>query len=63
MADYQCRSCSYESNDLGELRQHSHRTGHVGIPETDGVEIPEVAEAVEEAGPTEGKSGKAGARA
>ncbi|MFB7619920.1 hypothetical protein [Kitasatospora sp. NPDC056181] len=58
MTDYQCGSCSYESNDLGELRQHLHRTGHVGIREADGIETPEVAEAVEGVGPTEGKSGR-----
>ncbi|MFI1649773.1 hypothetical protein ACH4XT_22905 [Streptomyces avidinii] len=64
MTDYQCGSCSYGSNDLDELRQHSHQTGHVGMREKDGVleedgiEPPEVAEAVEEAEATESKSGK-----
>ncbi|MEV0038112.1 hypothetical protein [Streptomyces sp. NPDC050804] len=58
MTDYQCGSCSYGSNDLDELRQHSHQTGPVGIREKGGKEIPEIAEAVEEVEPTEGKSGK-----
>ncbi|MFE6056454.1 hypothetical protein ACFQ6N_37395 [Kitasatospora sp. NPDC056446] len=58
MTDYQCGSCSYGSNDPGELRQHSRRTGHVGIRKEDGVETPGAGEAAEEAAPTEGRSGR-----
>ncbi|MGW1037348.1 hypothetical protein ACWD4Z_34790 [Streptomyces antibioticus] len=64
MTDYQCGSCSYGSNDRDQLQQHSHQTGHVGIREKngileeDGIETAEVADAVEEAEPIEGKSGK-----
>ncbi|MFE5847848.1 hypothetical protein ACFQ7N_40125 [Streptomyces niveus] len=58
MTNYQCGSCSFGSNDLGALQQHTHQTDHVGIHEKDGIETPEVAEAVEEAEPTGGRSGK-----
>ncbi|MFJ9448091.1 hypothetical protein ACIRRH_40680 [Kitasatospora sp. NPDC101235] len=63
MTDYQCGSCSYGSDDLDGLRQHSHRTGHVGSREKDGIETSEVAEAVEEAETTEGRFGKGRAAA
>jgi uncharacterized protein (DUF362 family) len=46
MTHYQCGSCSYQSDHLGEAQQHSHQTGHVCIGK-DG------------AGPTEGKFRKA----
>lgn len=46
MIHYQCGSCSYQSDDLGEAQQHSHETGHVCIGK-DG------------AGPAGGKFGKA----
>ncbi|WP_406241011.1 hypothetical protein [Streptomyces anulatus] len=47
MTRYQCGSCSYQSDHLGEAQQHSHQTGHVCIGE-DG------------AGPAGGKFGKVG---
>ena len=47
MTHYQCGSCSYQSDHLGEAQQHSHQTGHVCIGK-DG------------AGPAGGKSGKVG---
>ncbi|MFF4387181.1 hypothetical protein ACFY0G_10440 [Streptomyces sp. NPDC001552] len=50
MADYQCGACSYGSDDLDELQQHSHQTGHTGIRKND-------------AEPAEGKFGKARAAA
>ncbi|MET8565231.1 hypothetical protein ABZV75_33495 [Streptomyces flaveolus] len=50
MANYRCGSCSYGSDDLDELQQHSHETGHVGIRKDD-------------AEPAEGKFGKARAAA
>lgn len=31
MTHYQCGSCSYQSDHLGEAQQHSHWTGHVCI--------------------------------
>ncbi|MEJ8652779.1 hypothetical protein WKI65_33130 [Streptomyces sp. MS1.AVA.3] len=31
MAHYQCGSCSYQSDHLGEAQQHLHQTGHVCI--------------------------------
>ncbi|GAA1543864.1 hypothetical protein GCM10009730_61100 [Streptomyces albidochromogenes] len=31
MTHYQCGSCSYESDHLGEAQQHSHQMGHVCI--------------------------------
>ncbi|MFJ7593346.1 hypothetical protein ACIQZO_39440 [Streptomyces sp. NPDC097617] len=31
MTHYQCGSCSYQSDHLGEAQQHSHQTGHVCI--------------------------------
>ncbi|MFJ5933905.1 hypothetical protein [Streptomyces sp. NPDC093071] len=31
MNRYRCGSCSYQSDQLGEARQHSHQTGHVCI--------------------------------
>ncbi|MGW2786631.1 hypothetical protein ACWC3X_36340 [Streptomyces populi] len=31
MTRYQCGSCSYQSDHLGEAQQHSHQTGHVCI--------------------------------
>jgi len=46
MIHYQCGSCSYQSDHLGEAQQHSHQTGHVCIGK-DG------------AGPAGGKFGKA----
>ncbi|WP_406133190.1 hypothetical protein [Streptomyces zaomyceticus] len=46
MTHYQCGSCSYQSDHLGEAQQHSHQTGHVCIGK-DG------------AGPAGGKFGKA----
>ncbi|GGT53251.1 hypothetical protein ABT368_26370 [Streptomyces althioticus] len=51
MTDYQCGSCSYGSDDLDELQQHSHETSHhVGAREN-GAE------------PVEGKFAKAKAAA
>lgn len=50
MADYQCESCSYGSNDLDELQQHSRETGHAGVRKND-------------AEPVEGKFAKAKAAA
>ncbi|MFC7259648.1 hypothetical protein [Streptomyces lutosisoli] len=47
MTHYQCGSCSFQSDHLGEAQQHSQQTGHVCIGK-DG------------AGPAGGKSGKAG---
>lgn len=47
MNHYQCGSCSFQSDHLGEAQQHSQQTGHVCIGK-DG------------AGPAGGKSGKAG---
>ncbi|MFE7581513.1 hypothetical protein ACFU5Y_08105 [Streptomyces gardneri] len=58
MTGHQCGSCSYGSNDLDELRQHKHQTGHVGFCENDGVNTPGAAEVVEDAEPSGGKSGK-----
>jgi hypothetical protein len=46
MTRYQCGSCSYQSDHLGEAQQHSHQTGHVCVGK-DGV------------GPAGGKFGKA----
>lgn len=31
MTHYQCGSCSYKNDHLGEAQQHSHQTGHVCI--------------------------------
>ncbi|MFI9291757.1 hypothetical protein [Streptomyces gardneri] len=45
-------------NDLDELRQHSHQTGHVGFCENDDINAPGATEVVEGAEPTGGKSGK-----
>ncbi|WP_031026663.1 hypothetical protein [Streptomyces sp. NRRL WC-3725] len=50
MADYQCGSCSYGSDDLDELQQHSRETGHVGTRKNDAEQA-------------EGKFGKARAAA
>ncbi|MFJ8646487.1 hypothetical protein ACIRNI_10235 [Streptomyces sp. NPDC093546] len=36
MTDYRCGSCSYESDDLDDLRQHSVQTGHVSTGPTEG---------------------------
>ncbi|WP_329115956.1 hypothetical protein [Streptomyces sp. NBC_01353] len=36
MTDYQCGSCSYGSDDLDDLRQHSIQTGHVSAGPTEG---------------------------
>ncbi|MFH8636067.1 hypothetical protein [Streptomyces goshikiensis] len=47
MTHYQCGSCLYESDRLGEAEQHSRQTGHVCIGK-DG------------AGPARGRFGKAG---
>ncbi|MGV9269514.1 hypothetical protein ACWDRR_33175 [Kitasatospora sp. NPDC003701] len=44
MTDYQCGSCSYESNDLDELRLHRRETGH---SVTHGAEATGAAEHVE----------------
>jgi hypothetical protein len=63
MTNYHCGSCSYGTNDLDELRQHSHQTGHIGIREKADIVTPEVAEAVEEVEPTEGKSSRGRAAA
>ncbi|WP_042435668.1 hypothetical protein [Streptacidiphilus anmyonensis] len=46
MIHYQCGSCSYQSDHLGEAQRHSHQTGHVCIGKDD-------------AGPAGGKFGKA----
>ncbi|MEU3931509.1 hypothetical protein AB0E85_05585 [Streptomyces sp. NPDC029044] len=46
MTHYQCGSCSFQSDHLGETEQHSQQTGHVCIGK-DG------------AGPAGGKFGKA----
>ncbi|MEU6341853.1 hypothetical protein ABZ883_13005 [Streptomyces sp. NPDC046977] len=46
MTNYQCGSCSFQSDHLGETEQHSQQTGHVCIGK-DG------------AGPAGGKFGKA----
>ncbi len=46
MIHYQCGSCSYKSDHLGEAQHHSHQTGHVCIGK-DGAE------------PAGGKFGKA----
>ncbi|MFE7354557.1 hypothetical protein ACFU8Q_15445 [Streptomyces sp. NPDC057543] len=35
MTDYQCGSCSYGSDDLDDLRQHSIQTGHVSTGPTE----------------------------
>ncbi|MFF9186417.1 hypothetical protein [Streptomyces misionensis] len=35
MTRYQCGSCSYRSDRLGEAQQHSHRTGHVCVGKDD----------------------------
>jgi hypothetical protein len=54
VTDYQCGSCSYGSNDLDELRQHSRQTGHAG-----GIETPEAVAAVNQADAArQGKSNK-----
>ncbi|MFI8389461.1 hypothetical protein [Streptomyces sp. NPDC085540] len=47
MTHYQCGSCSFRSDHLGEAQQHSHQTGHVCIGK-------------EEAEPVGGKFGKVG---
>ncbi|WP_129593418.1 hypothetical protein [Streptomyces sp. C] len=31
MVHYQCGSCSYRTDDLGEAQQHSRETGHVCV--------------------------------
>ncbi|MFJ2843517.1 hypothetical protein ACIPD2_17970 [Streptomyces griseofuscus] len=46
MTHYQCGSCSFQSDHLGEAQQHSQQTGHVCIGK-------------EGAGPAGGKFGKA----
>ncbi|SEC48436.1 hypothetical protein SAMN04490357_2115 [Streptomyces misionensis] len=46
MTRYQCGSCSYRSDHLGDAQQHSQQTGHVCIGKDD-------------AGPTGGRFGKA----
>ncbi|MET9174894.1 hypothetical protein ABZX64_28225 [Streptomyces misionensis] len=46
MTRYQCGSCSYRSDRLGEAQQHSHQTGHVCVGKDD-------------ARPTGGRFGKA----
>ncbi|MFJ3836551.1 hypothetical protein ACIPY6_13685 [Streptomyces sp. NPDC090054] len=46
MTHYQCGSCSYQSDHLGEAQKHSHQTGHVVIGKDD-------------AAPAEGKFDKA----
>jgi len=56
---YQCGSCSYESDDFDELRQHAQdNTGHQGVGDEGGIEATEVAAAAEGAEPTRGKSSK-----
>ncbi|WP_328457557.1 hypothetical protein OG780_42625 [Streptomyces sp. NBC_00386] len=35
MTRYQCGSCPYQSDHLGEAQQHSHQTGHVCIGNDD----------------------------
>lgn len=47
MTHYQCGSCSFQSDHLGEAQQHSQETGHVCIGKNG-------------AGPAGGKSSKAG---
>lgn len=46
MADFQCGSCSYTSDDRDEAREHSREAGHLVILGNDGVETVEAAEAV-----------------
>ncbi|MFE1906709.1 hypothetical protein ACFW96_24015 [Streptomyces gardneri] len=58
MTGHQCGSCSRGSNDLDELRRHSHQTGHVGFRENDGVNTSGAAEVVEDAESSGSKSGK-----
>ncbi|MFI5761414.1 hypothetical protein ACIA8F_10755 [Streptomyces sp. NPDC051563] len=50
MTLYQCGSCSFRSEELGEAQEHSRRTGHVTV----GKDIGEDA-----AGTADGKFGRA----